>query len=358
MSAARREALLARVAERELDALLVTNLVNVRWLTGFTGSNAAVVIGEHALRFITDFRYLTQSAEQLDREWEREITTDLLKRAVEGLPAAPLKLGFDDAHLTVRQHQQLRKLVGEREVELVAAGGIVEALRAVKDEGEIELIRAAAVLADAAFEEVVGAGIVGRTERDVALDLEIAMRRRGAEGVSFPPIVAAAEHGARPHAVPRDVPIAANTLVVIDWGAQLDGYASDCTRTVATGPLDPRDEAIYEMVLVAQEAALAAVRAGPTGREIDAVARTIIDDAGHAEHFGHGLGHGVGMEVHEGPRLGKTSEDAIATGNIVTVEPGIYVPGAIGVRIEDLVVVTEDGCEVLNGLPKTLRTVQ
>ena len=358
MSAARRAALLAKVAERELDALLVTNLVNVRWLTGFNGSNAAVVAGERALRFITDFRYLTQSAEQLDPEWEREIATDLLKRAVEGLPAAPLKLGFDDAHLTVRQHEQVRKLVGEREVELVAAGGIVEALRAVKDKAEIELIRAAARLADAAFEEVVGGGIVGRTERDVALDLEIAMRRRGAESVSFPPIVAAAEHGARPHAVPRDVPIPPNTLVVIDWGAQLDGYASDCTRTVATGPLDPRDEAIYATVLVAQEAALSAVRAGPTGKEVDAVARTIIDDAGHAEHFGHGLGHGVGMEVHEGPRLGKTGEDALAAGNIVTVEPGIYVPGAIGVRIEDLVVVTDDGAEVLNTLPKELRSVQ
>jgi Xaa-Pro aminopeptidase len=357
VSAARREALLARVAERELDALLVTNLVNVRWLTGFDGSNAAVVIGAEPLRFITDFRYLTQSAEQLDPGWGREIATDLLKRAVEGLPAQPLKLGFDDGHLTVRQHAQLAKLVGDREVELTAAGGIVEALRAVKDDAEIELIRAAAKVADEAFEEVVGAGIVGRTERDVALDLEIAMRRRGADGVSFPPIVAAAEHGARPHAVPRDVAIPPNTLVVIDWGAQLDGYASDCTRTVATGPLDPRDEAIYETVLVAQEAALRAVRAGPTGQEIDAVARTIIDEAGHAEHFGHGLGHGVGMEVHEGPRLGKTGTDALAAGNIVTIEPGIYVPGAIGVRIEDLVAITDDGCEVLNGLPKALRTV-
>ncbi|HEV2775197.1 MAG TPA: Xaa-Pro peptidase family protein [Solirubrobacteraceae bacterium] len=357
MSAPRREALLAKVAERELDALLVTNLVNVRWLTGFSGSNAAVVLGAEQLRFITDFRYLTQSAEQLDPEWAREIDTDLLKRAVDGLPAQPLRLGFDDGHLTVRQHAQLAKLVAEREVELIAAGGIVEALRAVKDDAEIELIRAAAKVADEAFEEVVGAGIIGRTEREVALDLEITMRRRGAEGVSFAPIVAAAEHGARPHAVPRDVPIPPNTLVVIDWGAQLDGYASDCTRTVATGPLDPRDEAVYETVLVAQEAALRAVRAGPTGREIDAVARTIIDEAGHAEHFGHGLGHGVGMEVHEGPRLGKTGTDPLAAGNIVTVEPGIYVPGAIGVRIEDLVVVTEDGCEILNGLPKALRTV-
>ena len=355
---ARRDALAEKVAERELDALLVSNLVNLRWLTGFTGSNGAAVVGAGAPRFVTDFRYLTQSAEQIDASWEREIATELLARVVEGLPEGPLKLGFDDLHLTVRQHAQLERLTADRELELVAAGGIVEGLRAVKDAGEIEQIRAAAKLADEAFEEVVGAGIVGRTERDVALDLEIAMRRRGAEAASFHPIVAAAEHGAHPHAEPRDVPIPANTLVVIDWGAQLGGYASDCTRTVATGDLDPRDRAIYDTVLAAQEAALAAVRPGPTGQEVDAVARAIIDEAGHAEHFGHGLGHGVGMEVHEGPRLSKQGTDALAAGNIVTVEPGIYVPGAVGVRIEDLVAVTAEGHEVLNGLPKALRTVQ
>jgi Xaa-Pro aminopeptidase len=355
---ARIEALRARLAERELDALLVSNLVNVRWLTGFTGSNAAAVVGAGSLRFVTDFRYLTQVAQQLEPEWEREIETDLLKRVAEGLPDGPLKLGFDDAHLTVAQHARLAQLVAERDGELVAAGGIVEALRAIKDASEIDRIRAAAKLADEAFEEVVGAGIVGRTERDVALDLEIAMRRRGAEGASFPPIVAAGPHGALPHAAPRDVPIPAGTLVVIDWGAQLDGYASDCTRTVATGDLDPRDRAVYDTVLTAQEAALAAVRAGPTGQEIDAIARAIIDGSGHAEHFGHGLGHGVGLEVHEGPRLSKQGKDALAAGNIVTVEPGIYVPGAVGVRIEDLVAVTAEGHEVLNGLPKALRTVR
>ena len=355
---ARLEAVQAKIAERELDALLVSNLVNVRWLTGFTGSNAAAVVGSATSRFVTDFRYLTQAAAQLDPIWEREIETDLLKRVVAGLPDGPLRLGFDDAHLTVRQHSQLGELVAERDVELVAAGGIVEALRAVKDAAEIGRIRAAARLADEAFEEVVGAGIVGRTERDVALDLEIAMRRRGAESASFPPIIAAAEHGALPHAVPRDVAIPVGTLVVIDWGAQLDGYASDCTRTVATGELDPRDRGVYDTVLAAQEAALAAVAPGPTGQEVDAVARAIIDEAGHGEHFGHGLGHGVGMEVHEGPRLSKLGKEALAAGNIVTVEPGIYVPGAVGVRIEDLVAVTADGHEVLSGLPKALRTVQ
>jgi Xaa-Pro aminopeptidase len=354
---ARFDALLAAVAERDLDALLVSNLVNVRWLTGFTGSNAAAVAGAAQRRFLTDFRYLTQAAEQLDAEWERELSTDLLKRVADGLPAGPLRLGFDDADLTVRQHAQLAEHVGD-EVQLVAAGGVLEDLRAVKDAAEIDAIRAAARLADAAFEEVVGAGIVGRTEREVALDLEIAMRRRGAQAPSFPPIVAAAEHGARPHAEPRDVPIPAGTLVVVDWGAQLDGYASDCTRTVATGELDPRDRAIYQLVLRAQEAALDAVRPGPTGREVDAIARAIIDEAGHAEHFGHGLGHGVGLEVHEGPRLSKLGNDPLAAGNIVTVEPGVYVPGAIGVRIEDLVAVTADGREVLSGLPKALRTVE
>jgi Xaa-Pro aminopeptidase len=357
---ARLDALLAAAGDHDppLDALLVTNLVNVRWLTGFTGSNALAVVGATRRRFITDFRYLTQSAEQVDELWEREIATDLLERAVEGLADdRPLRLGFDDAHMTVKQHARLTDLAPEG-VELVAAGAIVERLRAVKDAAEIAAIRAAAALADEALEEVLRAGIVGRTERDVALDLEIAMRRRGAQGISFAPIVAAGEHGALVHAMPRDVAIAAGTLVVVDWGAHLDGYASDCTRTFATGELDPRDRAIYDLVLLAQETALAAVRPGPTGKEIDAVAREIIEQAGHGEHFGHGLGHGVGLEVHEGPRLSKQGEDAIAAGNVVTVEPGVYVPGAVGVRIEDLVAVTADGHEVLSGLSKELRSVE
>jgi Xaa-Pro aminopeptidase len=355
---ARVDALTAAVVERELDALLVSRLVNIRWLTGFTGSSALALVGPTTRRFVTDFRYLTQAADQLEALWEREIATELMRKAVEGLPAQrPLRLGFDDAHLTVKQHEQLAALVPEG-VELVAAGGALEALRAVKDADEVGAIRAAARLADEALEEVLANGIVGRTERDVALELEVAMRRRGAQGVGFSPIVAAGEHGALPHAAPRDVPIATDTLVVIDWGAMLNGYASDCTRTFATGPLDPRDRAIYELVLLAQEQALAAVRPGPTGKEVDAVARAIIDEAGHAEHFGHGLGHGVGMEVHEGPRLSKQGNDPLAAGNVVTVEPGVYVPGAVGVRIEDLVLVTADGCEVLSGLPKELRTVE
>ncbi len=358
MSASRAERLQEQVTERGLDALLVTELVNLRWLTGFTGSNGAAIVGPGRRIFLTDFRYLTQAADEVGDAWEHRIIPDLLAAAAEEFAsAAGLRLGFDDLHVTVAQHRRLAEKLEDR-VELVGAGGVIEGLRAVKDPQEIDRIRAAAELADDAFREVVlEGGIVGRTERDVALDLEVAMRRRGAEGVSFPPIIAAGAHGALPHASPRDVPIPADTLVVVDWGAQLDGYASDCTRTVATGELDPQDAEVYALVLRAQETALAAIKAGPTGREIDAIARTIIDDAGHAEHFGHGLGHGVGLAVHEGPRLSKLGETALAAGNVVTVEPGVYLPGRIGVRIEDLVAVTADGADVLNGLPKALTRV-
>ncbi|MBA2346667.1 MAG: M24 family metallopeptidase, partial [Solirubrobacterales bacterium] len=226
----------------------------------------------------------------------------------------------------------------------------------VKDADELGRIRAAQRLADEALEAVLERGLAGRTERDVALDIEFTMRRLGAQGASFAPIVASGAHGALPHAVPRDVVIPEGTLCVIDWGAQLDGYASDCTRTYATSEeIDERDRAVYELVLAAQLAALAAVAPGPKGQEVDAVAREIIDAGGHEEHFGHGLGHGVGMDVHEGPRLSRKGETVLAAGHVVTVEPGVYLPGVVGVRIEDLVAVTEDGHEVLTSLDKALR---
>jgi Xaa-Pro aminopeptidase len=351
----RAERVATALAERELDALLVTHLVNVRWLTGFRGSSAIAVVGREGLRlFLTDFRYLTQSAEQLDSAWDRQISPEVASAAAEALEG---RTGFDDLHLAVKEHATLADRVGDG-VDLVAAGGLVEDLRAVKDDAELDRIRAAAKLADAALEDVLTRGLAGRTERDVALDLEMTMRKLGAEAVSFPPIVAAGPHGALPHAEPRDVEIPRGTLVVVDWGAQLDGYASDCTRTFgAGGDLDPRDVEVYETVLRAQEAALDAVRPGASGKAVDAVAREIITAAGHGEHFGHGLGHGVGAEVHEGPRLSQRSEATLEPGNVVTVEPGIYVPGAVGVRIEDLVAVTADGREVLNGLPKELRSI-
>jgi Xaa-Pro aminopeptidase len=353
----RAERVQALVAERELDALLVTGLANLRWLTGFTGSNGAAIVGDGLRRFVTDFRYLTQSAEQLDESWTREIAQELLPGVVRGLPdEGELRLGFDDAHMSVKDHTRLTGLAREG-VELVAAGGLVEGLRARKDPSELKRIRAVARIADDALSEVLERGLAGRTERDVALDLELTMRRMGADAASFPPIVAFGAHGALPHAEPRDVEIPPDTMVVIDWGAFKDGYASDCTRTFATGEPDPRDRGVYELVLRAQLAALEAVRPGPTGREVDAVARAIIDAAGHAEHFGHGLGHGVGLEIHEGPRLSRQGEDELEAGMVVTVEPGVYVPGAVGVRIEDLVIVTADGAEIVSSLPKELRVV-
>lgn len=350
--AARVEALLE---EAGADALLVTDATNVRYLTGFTGSSGLVLVGAGLREFVTDFRYLTQSEEQLDGGWARHIVADLLA-AVPGLLGGVTRLGFDDASVTVKEHARLTGLLAD-DVRLVPAGALVEGLRAVKDGGELERIGAAAQLADAALLDVLTRGLAGRTEREVALDLEHAMRRLGASGASFPPIIAAGPHGALPHAEPRDAVIAADTLVVIDWGAQLDGYASDCTRTFATGELSEHDAAVYAVVLEAQEAALAAVGPGPTGKEVDAIARDIIDAAGHADHFGHGLGHGVGMNVHEGPRLSKLGKVALVPGHVVTVEPGVYVPGVVGVRIEDLAAVTADGCDVLTSLPKSLTTV-
>jgi Xaa-Pro aminopeptidase len=244
--------------ERELDALIVGDLVNIRWLTGFTGSNGAAVVGPGVRRFITDFRYLTQADVEVAAEWEHEIATAVLDRAAERLPDG-IRVGFEDEHLSVKQHARLVEVIGER-VELVAAGPVIEELRLRKDPSEVEKVRAAARLADEALTEVLEQGIVGKTERDLALDIEFAMRRRGASGPSFPPIVAAGAHGALVHAQPRDVEIPAGTLIVIDWGAMLDGYASDCTRTFATGELDPRDRALYDLVQRAQQEALDAVR--------------------------------------------------------------------------------------------------
>jgi Xaa-Pro aminopeptidase len=345
----------ARLEGRGIDLLLVTNLVNLRYLTGFTGSNGMAIIGTGTRRFLTDFRYVVQAAQQV-QEFEREQTPrDFLEALRTGWPQGPLRVGFEDDHLTVRQHERLRTIVPDH-VELVPAGGLVEAERAVKEPAELDAIRAASAVADDALRQVLEQGLAGRTERAVARALEDAMRDRGAEP-SFPSIVASAEHGALPHAVPRDAEIAPGTLVTIDWGAQLDGYCSDCTRTFATGELDSSLTDLYGVVERAQAEALAAVRPGPLGKEVDAVAREIIERAGHGDHFGHGLGHGVGLEVHEGPRLAHTGQEALRAGHVVTVEPGVYVPGQGGVRIEDLVFVTDDGHEVASGLPKQLTVI-
>jgi Xaa-Pro aminopeptidase len=352
----RADRVVKRLAERELDALLVTGPANLRYLTGFTGSAGYAVVGPATRRFVTDFRYVERAAAEVPDFDREQGPQDILGALAGGWPDGPLRLGFDDAHVTVRMLERLREHVPEH-VELVAAGGVVEAERAVKEPAEIERIRAAAALADEVYGWVRERGLVGRTEREVAVALEHRMRELGASDPSFDSIVASAEHGALPHAEPRDVAIARDTLVTLDIGAKLDGYCSDCTRTWATGsPPEPLLEA-YTVTLRAQLAGLAAVRAGAVGQEVDGVARGVIEEAGHGEHFGHGLGHGVGLEVHEAPRLGRGSEAVLAVGNVVTVEPGVYLPRVGGVRIEDLVVVTEDGADVLSGTPKNLETV-
>jgi Xaa-Pro aminopeptidase len=360
--AERADRLTGLVAAAELDLLVVTNLVNVRYLTGFSGTNGIVVIGEGVRVFGTDFRYYERVRPQLAEYDVRRAQAEILEipaKVVEQRRAEgrQLRLGFDDAHLTVRSHRRLAELVGDA-AELVPAGGFVEHLRAVKDSDEVDLMRRAAAIAAELYEWLASDhGLAGHTERQVALSLEIRAKEMGADGLSFPPIIAAGANGALPHAEPGELEIPRDALVIVDLGCIVDGYCSDCTRTFATGSLDEDATSVYRLVQEAQAAALAEVRAGAECREVDAVARRVIEEAGYGEQFGHGLGHGVGLEVHEEPRLTPRAEGELVGGNAVTVEPGVYLPGRFGVRIEDLVIVTDDGCEILTPTSKDLLTV-
>ncbi|HEY3492098.1 MAG TPA: aminopeptidase P family protein [Solirubrobacterales bacterium] len=342
-----------KLAERELDRMLVTDLTNVRYLTGFTGTNGACVCGPGVRLFLTDFRYTERAAAEVEG-WETvTITGDWLKGITERLEG---RVGFEDDHMSVRLLGKLKEKLAEG-TEMVAAGGQVEELRRVKDDEELAKIAEASKLADEVWHRTLEQGLAGRREREVALAAEARIRELGGDP-SFPAIVAAGPNGALPHAEPGEREIGRGELVVFDMGAKLDGYCSDGTRTFATGEPDPEAREVYEVVRAAQQAALEAIRAGVKGEDIDSAARKVIDDAGHGEHFGHALGHGVGLEVHEGPRLSQRSEDVLAPGEVVTVEPGIYLPGKLGVRIEDLVVVTEDGLRNLSGLSKELQLVE
>jgi Xaa-Pro aminopeptidase len=358
----RADRLAGLAAERWLDLVLVSNLVNVRYLTGYSGTNGICIVGPSERIFATDFRYYERMKARLHGYEVRRAKEDLLGSVAEALepPAtggSPPKLGFDDAHLTVRAHRKLLEIVSEK-AELVAAGGLVEELRAVKDADELDAVRRAATLADHVYSWLVSEhGLAGHTERAVALALERKAMDLGADELSFPPIVAAAENGALPHAEAREVEIPADTLVIVDFGCRVDGYCSDCTRTFATGRLDAEASECYELVREAQAAALAGVAPGADVREVDAAARTRIDQAGRKDEFGHGTGHGVGLEVHEAPRLSPSGEGCLVPGNVVTIEPGVYVPGRFGVRIEDLVIVTDEGHQVLTSMAKELLTV-
>jgi Xaa-Pro aminopeptidase len=355
----RADRLSALLPEAEIDVLLVTDLVNVRYLTGYTGTNGLAVVGPDTRVFVTDFRYVQQASEEVDPAFERRQAqlelTDVLR---ELLSEGSVRLGFEEAHVSVRDHGKLRDELPQG-VELVPVDGLVEQLRAVKDPDEVARIGEAAKLADAAFLELLSDGLAGRTERDLAFALGEKMYLAGATGPSFDAIVAAGPHSALPHATPRDVAIEPGQLVVIDWGAKLDGYCSDCTRTVFVGGEPGSEEReVYELVLRAQLAGLEAIRAGARTREVDRAAREVIEAGGHGDEFGHGLGHGVGLDIHEAPRLSPRSPDTVLeAGNVVTDEPGVYLPERFGVRTEDLVAVTEDGCEILTGVDKELMLV-
>lgn len=349
---------------RGLDLLIVgglirpgdsatSEMVNLRWLTGFAGTSGACLIGADPPLFITDYRYTERAQRELGEGFEIVRAEQQLLRAIAGRLHG--RCGYDDANTSVRSLERLADAIGGG-VELVAASGLVERLRRRKDAGELRAIEEAARLADEAVEWLTGQHMVGRSEHELARALEARIRELGAEP-SFPPIVAAGENGALPHAEASERELRPGELAIVDFGARLDGYCSDCTRTFATGPLGDEEAEVYELVREAQAAALAAVGPGVSGPDADAAARDPIAAAGHGERFGHGTGHGVGMEVHEAPRLAKASEDVLEPGDAVTVEPGVYLPGRFGVRIEDLVAITEDGHRNLSTLPKELRTV-
>jgi Xaa-Pro aminopeptidase len=334
-----------RLREQLEEPLLVTNLVNIRYLCGFDSSNAALFVEPDRVRLFTDFRYLDEAREVKDVE------VVMTKRALIAELAQTLsgRIGFE----TILPYEQYQVLGGGG-IDLVARAGLVESLRAVKEEGELELIRKACKMTDRAFERLLDVPFVGRTERDVAWDLGQIFREEGAQGPAFEFIVGAGPTGSMPHARAGDRKIGAGELVVIDFGCNVGGYPSDCTRTVATGPLDGKAKEAYATVLAAQHAALDGIRAGLSGVEADALGRDVIDASEFKGAMGHGLGHGLGLEVHEAPRVSTESTDVLAPGNVVTVEPGVYLSGEFGIRIEDDVVVTEDGVENFMGSSKDL----
>jgi Xaa-Pro aminopeptidase len=325
---------------------------NVRYLTGLSSSNAAVLVSpDGTATLFADFRYASRGREV---EGVTFVETARALLPAIGAELAGQSIGFEAEHLPYAGYQAL----ADAGVELVATSGLVELLRAVKDEAEIEAMRRASALSDEVFAALSRERFSGRTERELAWWVERSFREAGAEGVSFGTVVAAGETGTSPHAVPGSEPIEPGVLVTIDAGCVVDGYCSDCTRTFAVGDVPDRLAWIHALCLEAQLAGLAAVAPGVAGRDADAAARAVIEAASLGWAFGHGLGHGVGLQIHEAPTLRAESTDVLEPGNVVSVEPGIYLPGEGGVRIEDLVLVTADGAERLTTFTKELLTVE
>jgi Xaa-Pro aminopeptidase len=332
------------------EPLLITNPVNVLYLTGLDSSNVALLVEPERARLFTDFRYI-EAARAVDG-----VEAVQTKRTLIGWLAEELagRIGFESNVLPWSFAEQLRN----GGIDLVPRKGLVEQLRAVKDDGELDSFRRACAITDRMFERLVSeVQFVGRRERDVAWDITRLFHEEGAEEQAFESIVGAGPTGAQPHGRAGDRVIESGQLVVIDTGCRVGGYVSDYTRTLATGELDGEMREAYDLVRAAQQAGLDAIRAGVTGVDADAAARAVIEDSAFAGTFGHGLGHGLGLDVHEAPRLSTESSDTLAAGNVVTVEPGVYLPGRFGIRIEDDVIVTEDGIENPVGFTKELVTV-
>jgi Xaa-Pro aminopeptidase len=339
-----------RLRELLEEPLLVTNLVNVLYLTGLDSSNAALLVEPDRVRLFTDFRYI-ETARAVEGVEAVQTKRSLIGWMAENLAG---RFGFESNVLPWSFAEQLR----EGGIELVPRQGLVERLRAVKDEGELETFRRACAITDRMFERLVSeVRFVSRRERDVAWDIAKLFHEEGADEPSFETIVGSGPTGARPHARAGDRVIGSGELVVIDTGAKVGGYMSDYTRTLATGELDGEMREAYDVVLAAQQAGLGAIRAGKSGVDVDAAARGIIEASDFAGTFGHGLGHGLGLDVHEAPRLSTESSDTLAAGNVVTVEPGVYLEGRFGIRIEDDVIVTADGMENPVRFTKELVTV-
>ena len=326
-----------------VDGVLISDANNRRYLSGFTGSAGHLLITRGAAVLLTDFRYVEQAGLQAPGFEAVKIDGAAWPPLAEQVKSLGVRrLGFEAEDLTVDSYLRLQQALAEAapEAHLVPLRGLVEGLRQTKDSAEVELVRRAVAVADRAFEAVARSLVPGATERQVAWQLEVAMRERGAEAVAFPIIVAAGPHAAMPHHRPSDRPIGVGEPVVIDMGCRLDGYCSDLTRTITLGEPDARFWEIYGVVLKAQQACEDGLKAGMLGEAGDRLARNVITAAGHGEHFGHGTGHGVGLAIHEGPYLSPTrGHMEVRTGAVVTVEPGIYLPGWGGVRLEDMVVV-------------------
>jgi Xaa-Pro aminopeptidase len=350
--AGRRERLASRLESLGLDGLLVTGRVNVRYLTGFTGSNGQVLLTGPGGFLFTDPRYEDQAGREAPG-LDLEIYRDGFPSSVAGACriAQIHRLGFESAGVTHRTWSRLGEIEG---VELIPTEDEVERLRWAKEAEELERVERAQDITDQAFDRISGKLIEGVTEREVAAELEVAMRQIGAERVAFDTIVAFGEGAAEPHHRPSDRPLGRGDLVTLDFGCVVDGYHSDMTRTVAFGEPKPHLREVYAVVALAQRAGIQAVRAGATGGDVDEAARAVIRDAGYGDRFGHGLGHGVGLDIHEGPSLRAGGGDVVPAGAVVTVEPGIYLSGVGGVRIEDMVTVEPQGGRSLPAASKEL----